>query len=202
MRNKKVWENNCVTPSLAMDWSKKQVSEWREAQMKRCGSQTLAHERDVTADLKWVASAEGELKLNVDALVVEGSTSFSIAMVLRNHNGQFVEGRNFRGAGHATVLEAETRGLVETLHWARNIPGKKVTVESDSMLAVNAICRKVRYHLEVGYNMERCQAMLEDNRNIFLCFIRRQANKAAHLMARVPCSLDCFNVFCLLLAFC
>ena len=101
---------------------------------------------------------------------MEGSTSFSIGMVLRNHNGQFVEGRNFRGAGHATVLEAETRGLVEILYWARNIPGKKVTVESDSLLAVNAIRRKVRYHLEVGYNIERCQAILEDNRNISLFY--------------------------------
>ncbi|XP_074353016.1 uncharacterized protein LOC141692181 [Apium graveolens] len=178
-----------------MNWSKKQVSEWREAQRKRCGSQTLAHIRDVTADLKWVAPAEGELKLNVDASVVVGSTSFSIGMVLRIHNGQFVEGKNFRCAGHATVIEAETRGLVEALDWAMNIPWKKVTIEIDSMLDVTAICRKVMYHLEVGHNMDRCRAMLEDNRNISLRFIRRQANKAAHLMARVPCSLDCFNVF-------
>lgn len=50
-------------------------------------------------DQNWVAPGEGDLKLNVDASVVEGSMSFTVRMVLRDHKGHFVEGRNLRIAG-------------------------------------------------------------------------------------------------------
>lgn len=33
-RNKKVWENKVVTPKFAMDWSFKQLVDWREANEK------------------------------------------------------------------------------------------------------------------------------------------------------------------------
>lgn len=94
-----------------------------------------------------------------------------------------------------TAFEAEARGVLEALSWAETMYEKNVTVESESLLAVNAICKSVMYQLEVGHILDECRELIEAKRNISLCFIRRQANKATHLMARVLCPLHCYNVF-------
>ena len=195
MRNKKVLENSSATPAAAMEWSKKQVLEWREVQKKKRDSHAVSARGAVRDDQKWTALDEGDLKLNVDASVVKGSSLFTVGMVQRDHRGHFVEGRNLRVAGTVSAFEAEARGALEALSWAGTMQEKELTIESDSPLVVSAIYKSVVYKLEVGHILDECRASLEATRNISLRFIRRQANKAAHLMARVPCSLYCYNVF-------
>lgn len=38
-RNLRLWDNKVLTPALAMDWSKKQVTEWHEVRSRNRGMQ-------------------------------------------------------------------------------------------------------------------------------------------------------------------
>lgn len=67
---------------------------------------------------------------------------FSVGMVLRDHCGMFLEGRTVSLTQAADVLEAEALGIREALSWVKNMEGRKVMVESDSLLAVSAINRR------------------------------------------------------------
>ena len=101
-----------------------------------------------------------------------------------------------------TALEAEAVGMKEALVWASMFPDRPVVVESDAQVVVNAIQRHTLNHLEVGIVLQECQAVLSGRNNIRLVNVKRLANKAAHLLARLPCSLLCvilpsFNeIFC------
>lgn len=50
-------------------------------------------------------------------------------------------------------------------------------------------------HSEVGYTVEACQKILKSRENLRVSYVKRLANRAAHLMARVPCSLNNYNYY-------
>ena len=49
------------------------------------------------------------------------------------------------------VLEAEAMGVCEALSWLLTLPYMKISVETDSLTTVNAICKAADYRLEVGH---------------------------------------------------
>lgn len=73
-------------------------------------------------DIKWCQPTIGELKVNVDASVYEGEDSFSIGMVMRNHQGHYVKGKIMRFGECVSVMEADLVGTAETLKWIEEVP--------------------------------------------------------------------------------
>lgn len=104
-RNKRIFESTNITPAVAMNWSKKQVDEWRQANKKPQVSSTLLSTSS-REDIKWHPPVHGALKVNVDAALTEGRDFFAVGMVLRNNQGQFLAGRVMRFAGQVPVVEA------------------------------------------------------------------------------------------------
>lgn len=60
--------------------------------------------KQYTSSRRWLAPDVGSLKLNVGASVFEGADSFSVEMVLRNHQGSYIHGRTMSFAGKVEVL--------------------------------------------------------------------------------------------------
>lgn len=65
----------------------------------------------------WEAPPAGTLKLNVDASVFSGASSFSLGLVIRDDIGMFIRGRTVCVASATSVFEAETYGVLEALSW-------------------------------------------------------------------------------------
>lgn len=99
---------------------------------------------------KWQYPAPVSLKLNVDASVVEDQNSFSLGMVIRNHQGDYIIGKVMRCAGKVPVLEAELTGIVEAPAWAQEVTDGDVVIESDSLLSVNLVKDGQENLLELG----------------------------------------------------
>lgn len=62
-------------------------------------------------------------------------------------------------------------------------------------MVVKAISKGTQYYLEVGHVFEWCRARLSNRADISLCHVKKQKNQVAHLMARVTCLVNCYNVF-------
>lgn len=144
---------------------------------------------------RWKPPAEGFLKVNVDASVFAGADTFIIGMVLRDHNGSFIQGKNLCLPYPGTVLEGEAIGVKEALTWIKELQLHNISIESDSRLTVKAINENVDYQLEVGDVLEGCRCDLLSMAGVVVSYIRKQANKVAHGIARIPCSIGCSNVF-------
>lgn len=97
-----------------------------------------------------IKPAPGKLKVNVDASVVPGVSSYAIGMILRDHMGRFCTAPNLCSAGEVSVFETESRGVLEAVRWMIENGEVGVEIESDSLLTVQAIRQcTVNYH-EVG----------------------------------------------------
>lgn len=103
----------------------------------------------------------GSLKLDVDTSVFAGEHSFSIGMVLRDHQEQFICGKCMNFAGRVSVLEVELVGILEDLLWRQDFPEQFIILESDSLLSVNANNKAVKNHLELGDLIEQCRYILD-----------------------------------------
>lgn len=81
-QNKKVWDNKVVSSQYPMEWSKKQLGEWRTSKGKlnlmQPGHGIILYKPRA----KWVAPATGVLKVNVDVLVIQGDPFFTVSMVM------------------------------------------------------------------------------------------------------------------------
>ena len=62
-------------------------------------------------------------------------------------------------------------------------------------MSVQAINHAHDNALEVGFVLDECRGAILSRPGLLVIFAKRQANKAAHLMARLPCLLDCQSVY-------
>lgn len=60
-----------------MEWSKKQIGDWREVHKKKKGPHVMATNNQHEEARRGLPLATGELKINFDASVIEGALSFS-----------------------------------------------------------------------------------------------------------------------------
>ncbi|XP_074352388.1 uncharacterized protein LOC141691557 [Apium graveolens] len=168
----------------AVDWSAKQVAEWKRANNKPESAERVSDSRP-TNESRWQHPVPGNLKLNVDASVIAGQNSYTLGMVIRNHQGEYISGKVMRCAGRVSVLEPELEGIAEALSWAQNVTEGEVVIESDSLASVNAVQKGHENLLELGDLVQYCQDMLRANERFMISFVRRQANRVAHEVARI-----------------
>ena len=194
-RNLKVWEGKSTTPSLAMQWSTLTINQWQEAQKMKGVNTGGGHNLSSRLPLRWVAPTQGRLKVNVEASVIEGGSSFSLGMIARDHNRDCCRARTMCCEGVVSVFEAEAKGVLEAMKWAAEAAISNVTFETDSMLTFQAITKGTMNYLEVGNMLEDCSKLLKDRPDFSLEFVKKQANKVAHSLAKVPCEIGCFIDF-------
>ncbi|KAL8134789.1 hypothetical protein AgCh_009705 [Apium graveolens] len=193
-RNQRVWENKSVTAATAMSWSIKNISDWKEALDDRARRRTSNSTSVIQRPVKWRKPDLGSLKLNVDAAVSLGASSFSVGLVLRDHSGAFICGKVVNKFMVASVFEAEALAVLEGLNWLLTRNHVNVIIESDSLLTVQALQSTPEILLEVGFILDACRRILDARPGFSVSFVKRQANRAAHLVAKLPCSLTCPNV--------
>lgn len=75
----------------------------------------------------------------------------------------------------------EVLAIYEGLKWLGSLPYRRVDIESDSLLSVQAIRRTCYNRLEEGHIIDMCCELLASTIGFTLCFIKRQANRVAHV---------------------
>ncbi|XP_074336177.1 uncharacterized protein LOC141673344 [Apium graveolens] len=147
---------------------------------------------------KWHPPDGGRLKINVDAHVVPGNSWFSCGLVLRDQEGEFIAARLHKFAGVVPVVETEATTILKGIRWVSLFGMRHMDVESDSLISVQAINKDLENYLEVGVVFQEYRTILRARRDIMLSFVKKQANKVAYLVARVPCDVNCLLIFRLL----
>ena len=79
-----------------------------------------------------------------------------MAMVIKDHHGQFIAGKTLKFAGGVSVTETKSTGIFEALIWAQEMTEGTILVESDSLLSVNAIKQNQSNLLQFGDLLQQC----------------------------------------------
>ncbi|XP_074346406.1 uncharacterized protein LOC141685188 [Apium graveolens] len=116
-------------------------------------------------------------------------------MVLRDDTGAFMAGMLKNFDENASILEAEATGVQEVLQWVCGLGVSQVVVESDSLVVVNVLRKNSQYVSEVGSIFECCRAVLRQRCDLKVQHVRRQANRVAHSIDKLPCMSGTMNWF-------
>lgn len=109
---------------------------------------------------RWKPPAMDSYKLNTDASIKLGDSTFSMGFVLRDYESGFVMGKVSKMLMVSSVFEAEVVAIREGLQWVSGWPYHKIEIESDSLLAVHALTRPTDIALEVGYVLDECRTII------------------------------------------
>jgi ribonuclease HI len=132
----------------------------------------------------WAKPPSGYVKLNTDAAVNLDSREASTGCIIRDSSGQFLAACRIQIEGVIDVTTAEAQALRDGLRLAETIGCNNIYMESDSLEVVEAV-RKPDLHRIVGMPfLDECRAIVAGFASTRLFHCPREANKAAHVIAR------------------
>jgi ribonuclease HI len=195
-RNNKVWSESIAT---AYQIGMQAYSYWQQwAESNGMFQELQQSARQNTADssmLQWQQPPIGTLKCNVDASFYNLAGATGWGWILRDSRGQFqLAGTNILHSP-LNVLEGEAMALREAMKEVMHRGLSHVIFESDSKLVVDAISSKQAGISEFSMLISNIQSMLRMNNYFEVKFVKRQANKVAHSLARAAFSMSRRRIF-------
>ncbi|XP_060959245.1 uncharacterized protein LOC115703661 [Cannabis sativa] len=181
-RNDLVWNKRVRRVSDVVAFANLSLDHWIKAQGKG-NLPLLSPLKEGDGAEQWLKPSSG-IKLNVDAAIFASSLKYGFGCVVRNSAGELVS--VFAGIKDGSVAPelAESIGIREALSWLKNNAYTRATIESDSLVCVEAIRSEESLVSVFGLVVEDCKNILKDLVNVSISFVKRSANCAAHFVAR------------------
>ena len=184
-RNQKLWENSSLSAVKAMELGYVFLQDWLRAGA-GAPSSAIQHTH---GPLTWSRPFGGRWKCNHEAAMFRDLSAIGMGTVMRKNDGQFYACKTLLMSLSCSVKEAEALALREALLWALSLKLVDVEFETDSLLVVNSLSSHSFDCSEYGFIISDC-VCLRGNGNYSIRFVKRQANKCAHVLAKHVC----FNV--------
>ncbi|XP_074327790.1 uncharacterized protein LOC141665702 [Apium graveolens] len=183
-RNNLIWNQKSTEVQEAVYSARMVLSQWKEAQ-DRFFDKSWGLLNPDDGDELWSPPNENKTKINTDAAVFEASNRYSFAFAARNHKGELIEARSSCKEGCITPECAEAMGIREALSWIKDEQLKDVVVETDCLVAVQAIRGREAMSSYFGILIQDCRNLLKEvkNKGVYLKFVKRSANNLAHAFA-------------------
>jgi ribonuclease HI len=144
---------------------------------------------------QWQPPPSDYLKCNVDASFYNTEGAAGWGWCLRDCHGNFkLAGTNLVNSP-LTTLEGEAMALVEAMHEMIHRGFSKIIFESDSKLVVDAISSRQGGISEFSILISHIQSLLCTHNYFEVKYVRRQANKVAHSLARAAFSMSRRRIF-------
>ncbi|KAJ1424210.1 Ribonuclease H domain [Sesbania bispinosa] len=147
--------------------------------------------------INWTCPPKGFYKLNIDGYVGNNSSTASCEGLLRDDNGDFVEGF-VCNLGISSTLQAELWGILHGLKMAEKKRIVNLIVNTDSKTSVQLINNRVPNTHHCFILINRIRKILLENPSFFLCHTFRESNRAADHLAFLGHS-ECLGVHSLLI---
>ncbi|PNX57208.1 replication protein A 70 kDa DNA-binding subunit, partial [Trifolium pratense] len=128
------------------------------------------------------------LKCNVDGALLASEGKCGIGICFRDRSGSLVRAHTMVFPVDVTAAECEATALKYAITFAMTNGFKRVKFESDCQHVVNALINDRMYENELGTLLATCRSILSSNISYNIAFIRRQANRVAHNLARASLS--------------
>ncbi|WOG87677.1 hypothetical protein DCAR_0206908 [Daucus carota subsp. sativus] len=183
-RNDLIWNQKCLKAQEAANSARVALSQWMEAQDKFFDrSWSMLNQND--GDERWTLPTENQTKVNTDAAVFVSFNRYSYAFAARNYKGELLEARSKCNEGTISPDCAEIMGIREALSWIKAKEMENVVVETDCLVAVQAIRSEAAMISYFGSLVQECRELLRyaKDKGVILRFVKRSANNLAHALA-------------------
>lgn len=188
-RNEVVWNKKVTRLYVIIANAKQYLEQWRYAQSKFSYS-LFPQAVEGDGGVSWVRPQELTIKVSVDASIFREFNVSGIGLVARDSKGEMIMARTVRLNEVLDPDMVEVMAIKEALSWMKNKTWQNIIVESDCLVAVQAVRSKVPMISPFGLIVEECRKMLQDQNTVSLSFIKRSANMVAHELARASYSFS------------
>lgn len=178
-RNDWVFNGVQIDPRVVID---KASYGWKEFQRYKAKRETNGDSIAYMGRAKaWIPPPEGKVKINCDVAMAKGSTKVAIAVILRNHKGEILDGRTV-DVRITSSLQGEALAIRMALTMVLPSYHHSAIIESDNQSIIK-LC------LTENVPPWECSAIVEDIRtqslyvNCSFVWIPRTYNRVAHWVA-------------------
>ena len=177
--NNRVWGKQALPSEVAVRTAFEFCNEWKLARVNQQGRSSGT----IAGLVCWVQPLVRRLKLNIDAAMLKDPTTVGVGMVLRDSDGLLVACKSVVLPFCCSVKEAEAASLREGLQWLLELHHFEVDVELDAKIVVDAFHSEPLAIDEFGCIIGDCRGLVA-NSYFSIQFVKRQANRPAHCLAR------------------
>ncbi|KAM6598685.1 hypothetical protein CsatA_018294 [Cannabis sativa] len=184
-RNELIWQNKSRNAKEVVKSARLVLDQWKVVNFESPNAYFATG--DALGSKLWRKPDQSTIKVNVDGAIFEDQQKFGFGYIARDCFGALIEAVSGSRRGYVLPEIAEIIGIKEALSWIKNKGWGKVVVESDSLVAVQAIQSSIHMPSQFGLLVEDCRLILSSLNNVQVSFVNRSANKAAHSIARGSC---------------
>lgn len=177
-RNTKLWVNMDETAQECIHRGAAVFSSWNAAR-KSSAPQTLT-----PVVTNWMKPPPGFLKCNIDASFHEESGTTGYGICIRDHVGRFYMARTHYSSPLMGVREGEATALLLAINWLHQLEVDFAIVETDCKIIADSLNSSSQDLTEFGDLIKSCKDLLSLKQGFTIQFVKRQANMAAHTLAR------------------
>jgi ribonuclease HI len=195
-RNNKVWNDTSSHARQIGQLAAQHWLQWATVHGLLHDQQQQLQPAPATAPiLTWQQPQHGYFKCNVDASFYNLSASTGWGWVLRDAHGGFILAGTNVVPTTFSVIEGEALAMVEAMEQVIHRGFPYVIFESDSKVVVDAIHSSQSGVSEFSLLISHIQSLLRLHNYFEVKYVRRQANKVAHFLARAAFSLSSRRIF-------
>ncbi|CAN0920401.1 Putative ribonuclease H protein At1g65750 [Linum grandiflorum] len=180
-RNNRVWNNKSTPIEMVLQGSMNYLNDWKLAQSRHQTSPLTAGSAPCP---KWHPPPTGYFKCNVDVATFTAQHSTGWGMAIRDDSGCILHYRMSHRVGNIPVKEGEAIALLEAIQWLSSLNLHHVTIEGDSLQIHQALASNMEDDTEFGDLIRTSRQLMQDLDDYYYCYVRRERNQVAHLLAR------------------
>ncbi|XP_042958050.1 uncharacterized protein LOC122293561 [Carya illinoinensis] len=180
-RNKMYHGKGFTHPTKLYQQAIEEVSIFRESLVIDQGTKKQAG----SAGLRWAKPMQNSYKLNWDAAVRAKEGRVGIGVRVRDFQGQVVGTVRAQRPLRGTPFDAEAYGLLVAAEFSRDLGLQQVCLEGDAKWVVDGLQSKAMDWSLGGCLIEDAKRVLNSSVNWTASHVHREANMAAHQLAKV-----------------
>lgn len=177
-RNTWLHEGKFEHPNMLVQSAQRAVEEIQSLHQSREESPTGIME-------KWQKPEEGWLKLNCDAACDHQQGYMGMGVILRNHTGQVMAARSSTKMGFFEPAVAEAMSLLHGIFLCKELGVQNLIVEGDAQTVIKALQEGSHTGARFGHIVDDMRLALQEMIRWRAVHARREANGAAHSLARL-----------------
>lgn len=183
-RNEVVYGGSLTHPSILLHQTQTAVAEFKQASIPlRTPNVTLDEQ-----PTHWMQPQLGWMKLNWDAGINRSQGCTGFGLVLYDWMGRLVAVQCVSRQGLLAPLAAELTGALLAVQFCRSMGLERVHFEGDAKIAVEAINSLNRDMSNLGHLVDDVRTVVRGISLWQFTFIRRDGNRAAHLLSKFAAS--------------
>uniref|UniRef100_A0A803NG99 Reverse transcriptase domain-containing protein n=1 Tax=Cannabis sativa TaxID=3483 RepID=A0A803NG99_CANSA len=190
--NRVVHHKPCKKPAEIFAGSMAYLSHFSQASH----TSSIVHNDPTVADHSpWIPPPPGLCKLNVDAAVISAQNKLGYGAVIRDHRGVVLAALSRPDVGNLKSQEMEAKALFNALQWSLLMNLQIDEIETDSLMLVQAISNFASCSPTFKALVLDVKNLLSNFPNVCVSHVRRDANQAAHGLAKQALAMDSDSIW-------